>query len=87
MDYEEDCQLGNAENCQENVLCAQVGVHMPSDPVLAAWKGASEFGVSPEYSQQAITKAHYDEVGYERLLNISPEAVKNAGPVYYTTSG
>ena len=66
-------------------LCEQVGVHMPADPVLAAWKGASAFGVTAEYSQQAITKAYYDEVGYERLLNLAPEAAKNTG--YYTTSG
>ncbi|EIE26065.1 Actin/actin-like protein [Coccomyxa subellipsoidea C-169] len=65
----------------------EVGVHMPSDPVLAAWKGASAFATSPDYSQQAITKAHYEEMGYERLLNLAPDAAKAAATGYYTTSG
>ncbi len=69
------------------VKCLQVGVYMPSDPVLAAWKGASEFATSPDYSQQAITKAHYEEMGYERLLNLAPDAAKAAATGYYTTSG
>ena len=50
---------------------AQVGVHMPADPVLAAWQGASDLGASPAYRHAAVTKAAYDECGAEYLLGIA----------------
>ncbi|BDA44347.1 Actin-related protein 6 [Coccomyxa sp. Obi] len=65
----------------------EVGVHMPADPVLAAWKGASAYGMTPEYHQHAISKAHYEEVGCDRLLNLTPGAAKTAATEYYTSSG
>lgn len=68
------------------MLVSQVGVHMPADPVLAAWKGASAYGMTPEYHQHAISKACYEEVGCDRLLNLTPGAAKIATE-YYTSSG
>lgn len=69
------------------VVLTQVGVHMPADPVLAAWTGASAFAISPEYSQQAVTRAQYEELGCDRLLNIAPQPAKSAEIGYYTSSG
>lgn len=69
------------------MLVSQVGVHMPADPVLTAWKGASAFGMTPEYHQHSISKAHYEEVGCDRLLNITPGVAKTAATEYYTSSG
>lgn len=71
----------------DNLLVSQVGVHMPADPVLAAWKGASAYGMTSDYHQHAISKAHYEEVGCDRLLNLTPGAAKTAVTEYYTSSG
>ena len=50
---------------------AQLGVHMPADPVLAAWQGASELAASPAYRRSATTKLAYEECGAEYLLGIT----------------
>ena len=42
---------------------AQVAVHTPADPVLAAWQGGAALGASPEYAARALTRAEYEERG------------------------
>lgn len=54
-----------------SLCCGQVGVHMPDDPSLMAWKGASAFAISPEYSHLAVTKAQYEEYGCENLVGVA----------------
>lgn len=49
----------------------QVGVHMPADPALAAWKGGSDLGASPGYGQAAISRAAYEECGADYLLGLA----------------
>ena len=48
---------------------AQVGVHAPNDPVLAAWKGGSRLAASPLYQQRAVTKMQYAEYGAANLMH------------------
>ena len=47
----------------------QVGVHVPSDPILAAWKGGSRLAGSPFYQQRAVTKQQYAEYGAANLIH------------------
>ena len=44
-------------------MAVQVGVSKPENPVVAAWQGGSRLGASPQYAQQAMTKAVYEERG------------------------
>ncbi|KAK9828010.1 hypothetical protein WJX81_008549 [Elliptochloris bilobata] len=41
----------------------EVAVHMPADPMLAAWQGGSQLAASPEYARRAVTRAEYEERG------------------------
>ncbi len=47
----------------------QLGVHVPSDPILAAWKGGSRLAGSPFYKQRAVTKQQYAEYGAANLIH------------------
>ncbi|CAK0737453.1 hypothetical protein CVIRNUC_000915 [Coccomyxa viridis] len=47
----------------------EVGVHAPSNPILAAWKGGARLAVSPLYRQSAITKLDYAEYGAANLVH------------------
>lgn len=49
----------------------KINIVMPDNPVTCAWQGGSAFASSSEYSAVAITRADYEEQGFERLQAVS----------------